>query len=176
MSGSGGERPGRKVCECCFFSFGGAVAEDTESITPSSAYHWQAPRSELFANYHWFRYCLRKGRDTLALRLRHTHTHTQERCTNTLRHAYKRAVTLGWWQQKKGGKRCCILTHLHRRAAARGLRAQSRGSAPCTATELCTIGTIIIINFFFFKNYNSQSFVTLFQNLILNSGPVVMVR
>lgn len=92
MSGSGGERPGRKQ----FFSFAGAVTEDMESITPSSVYHWQAPHSELSANYHWFRHSLRKGRDTLPLwpALTHIHKHTAW-------HAYKQAVTLAAWQDKE---------------------------------------------------------------------------
>lgn len=59
----------------CFFFLAGAVTEDKESITPSSIYRWQAPRSELFANYHWFRHSLRKGRDTLSNQYWHTHTY-----------------------------------------------------------------------------------------------------
>ena len=70
-----------------------------ESITPSSIYHWQAPHSELFANYHWFRHSLRKGRDTLTLwpaltHIRHTHA-------RALRHEYKLSVTLAGWQHKE---------------------------------------------------------------------------
>lgn len=75
MSVGGGERPGSKLFFfLLFFFMAGAVTEDMESITPSSAYHWQAPHSELFTNYHWFRHCLGKGRDTLALWLAGRHT------------------------------------------------------------------------------------------------------
>lgn len=65
------------------------------------------------------------------------------------------------------------LTHLHLRTAASGLPAESRGSAPCPPTELCTIGTIIYL-FIFLKTTTPEVLSPCFNILACSDGEIIM--